>query len=140
MNTRVLKLTYHAIFVCHLNYANTVWGQNKNCLNRSFLLQNKTLRIVSFKFRNAHSNHLFYRYKTVKLRDKIITENCLFISKSIIFDLPSNLNNWLTFPHRYHRYETSCSFKGFLKVYNLNTKKYDRETLINSAISSWNDI
>ena len=26
VNIRVLKLIYHAIFDCHLNYANTVWG------------------------------------------------------------------------------------------------------------------
>ena len=39
-----------------------------------------------------------------------------------------------------HRYETSCSLKGFLKVNNANTKKYGREAFINSAISSWNDI
>ena len=39
-----------------------------------------------------------------------------------------------------HRYKTSCSLKGFLKVNIANTKKYSREALINSAISSWNDI
>ena len=39
VNTRVLKLIYHAIFDCHLNYANTIWGQNKKSLNRLFLLQ-----------------------------------------------------------------------------------------------------
>ena len=38
LNTRVLKLIYHTIFDCHLNYANTEWGQNKNSLNRVFLL------------------------------------------------------------------------------------------------------
>ena len=38
VNTRVLKLIYHAIFDCHLNCANTGWGQNKNSLNRLFLL------------------------------------------------------------------------------------------------------
>ena len=30
--------------------------------------------------------------------------------------------------------------KGFLKVTNVNTKKNGREALINSALSSWNDI
>ena len=37
--------------------------------------------------------------------------------------------------------ETSCSFEGFLKVNNdIYTKKYGREALVNSTISSWNDI
>ena len=136
MNTRVLKLIYGAIFDCHLNYANTVWGQNKNSLNQLFLLQKKTLRIISFECRNAHSNLLFYRHKIVKLHDKIIIENCLFISKSINLDLSPIFNNWFTFSSYSHRCKTSCSLKGLLKVNNTNTKKYGRKALINSAISS----
>ena len=140
MNTTVIKLIYNSIFDCHLNYVNTVWGQNKNSLNRLILLQKKALRIISFECRNAQSNPLFYRYEIVKLYDKIIIENCLFISKSINFDLPPIFNNWFTFSSDSHRYKTSCSLKGFLKVNNVNTKKYGREALVNSAISSWNDI
>ena len=104
VNTRVLKLIYHAIFDCHLNYANTAWGQNKNSLNCLFLLQKKALRIISFECRNAHSNPLFYRHEIVKLHDKVIIENCLFISKSINFDIPSIFNNWFTFSSDSHRY------------------------------------
>ena len=66
-NTRVLKLIYHAIFGGHLNYANVVWGQNKNSPKRLFLLQKKALRIISFEYKNAHSNRLFYRHEIVKL-------------------------------------------------------------------------
>ena len=68
VNTRVLKLIYHAIF----NYVNTVWGQKKNSLNHLFLLQKKALRIISFECINAHSNTLFYRHEIVKLHDKIL--------------------------------------------------------------------
>ena len=67
MNTWTLKLIYHAIFDSHLNYVNTVCGQNKNSPNRLFLLQKKALRIISFECRKAHSNPLFYRDETVKL-------------------------------------------------------------------------
>ena len=59
VNTRVLKLIYHTVFDFHLNYANTVWGQNKNSLSHLFLLQKKALRIISFECRNAHSNSFF---------------------------------------------------------------------------------
>ena len=134
VNTRVLKLIYHAVFDCHLNYANTVWGQNKNPLNRLPLFQKKALRITSFEYRNVYSNPLFYRHEIIKLHDKIIIENCLFISKSINFDLPSIFSNWFTFYPDSHRYQTSCYLKGILKVNIANTKKYGRAALINSAI------
>ena len=56
-------LLYYAIFDCHVNYANTVWGQNRNSMNGLILLQKKALRIMSFECRNAHSNPLFFRHE-----------------------------------------------------------------------------
>ena len=68
-------------------------------------------------------------------------ENCLFISKSVDFNLPSIFNHLFTFSSdSSHNYETSSSSKGLLKVKTVNTKKYGREAMINNAISSWNNI
>ena len=80
----------------------------------------------------------FLEHEIVKLHGKIVIENCLFISKSINFDLHQFSIIGLPFPQT-HKYKTSYSFKGFLKV-NVSTKKYGREALINGARSSWNDI
>ena len=65
-------------------------------------------------------------------------ENCLFISKSINFNLPPIFNHWFTFSSDSHNYETSSSSKGLLKVKTVNTKKYGREAIINNAILPWN--
>ena len=67
-------------------------------------------------------------------------ENCLFISKSVNFNLPSIFNHWFTFSSDSHNYETSSSSKGLLKVKTVNTKKYGREAMRTNAISSWNNI
>ena len=96
---------HHASFGFHLNYANTVWDQNKNSQNCLFLLQKKTFRIISFEGIYAHSNPFFYRPELVELPAKIIFENYLFISESINFDLPSIFNYWFTFSLDFHRYE-----------------------------------
>ena len=37
----ILKSIYYAIFDCHLNYANTIWGQNKYAMNQLTILQKK---------------------------------------------------------------------------------------------------
>ena len=58
-----VKAIYYAIFDCPLNYANTVWRQNRNSMNRLIMLQKKALRIMSFECRNAHSNPLFLDMK-----------------------------------------------------------------------------
>ena len=76
----------------------------------------------------------------MKLPEKILMKNCLFISKSINFDLPQIFYHWFTFSSDSHNYETSSSSKALLKVKAVNTKKYGREDMINNAISSWNNI
>ena len=88
VNIKILKSIYYTIFDCHLNYANTAWGQNRYSMNQLVILQRKALRIISFECRNANSNPLFFRHEIIKLPDKIIMKNCLFISKPINFNLP----------------------------------------------------
>ena len=67
-------------------------------------------------------------------------ENCLFISKSINFDLPPIFNHWFTFFSDSHNYETSNSSKGLLKAKTVKTKKHGREAMTNNAVLSWNNI
>ena len=43
VNIKILKSIYYATFDCQLNYANTVWGQNRNSINRLIILQKKNL-------------------------------------------------------------------------------------------------
>ena len=64
----------------------------------------------------------FFRHEIIKLPDKIIMKNCLFISKSINFNLLPIFNHWFTFPSDSQNYETSNSSKGLLKVKSVNTK------------------
>ena len=109
-------------------------------ISQLIILQRKALRIMSFEYINDHSNPLFYRHEIIKLSNKIIMENCLFISKSINFNLPPIFNHWFTFSSDSHNYETSSSSKGLLKVKTVNTKKYGREAMTNNAVSSWNNI
>ena len=90
----------------------------------------KALRIMSFECRSAHSNPLHFRYEIIKIPDKIIMENCLFISKSINFNLSSIFNHWFILSSEWHNYETSSASKGLLKVNTVKTKKYGKEAMI----------
>ena len=71
INIDILKSIYHAIFDCHLNYGNTIWGRSRYSMN-----------ILCFK------------HEIIKLSGKFVVENFLFISKSINFNIPSIFNHW----------------------------------------------
>ena len=131
VNTWVLKSFYHAIFDCHLNYENIAWDQNKtslSCLFSLYCYRRKPLESLVLNVEMLILIIFSIDMKQFNYNDKI--------SKSFNFDLPSIFNNWFIFSSDSHMYKTSCSFKGFLKIKNINNKKYGREALINSAISS----
>ena len=46
VNVNTLKTIYYAIVGSHINYANVVWAQNFNAVNRVFIFQKKSLRII----------------------------------------------------------------------------------------------
>ena len=52
VNVNTLKTIYYAIVGSHINYANVVWAQNFNAVNRVFIFQKKSLRIIIRKWIN----------------------------------------------------------------------------------------
>ena len=140
VNQRTLISIYHAIFDSHLNYASMVWGHTKSSTNRVFIIQKKALRTIHFKGKFDHTSFLFSASNMIKLPDKISTENCSLVSKSLNNQLPEIFNNWFVFSSDTHRYETSCSDKGMLKVKFYNTKSHVKEAIIYSTINTWNSL
>ena len=59
VNVNRLKTIYCAIFDSHINYANVIWAQNFNAVDRVSILYKKTLRTISFQTRDCHSSSLF---------------------------------------------------------------------------------
>ena len=88
VNITILKTIYFAIFDSHINYANLVWAQNSNAMNRILTLQNKAMRIITLESRNCHASPLFSKFKLLKFNDKLLLENVLLISKFINSLLP----------------------------------------------------
>ena len=87
-NKHILRTIYFAIFDSHINYANLIWGQNLHPVNRIVILRKKASRIMNFQSIDSHSSPLFKSNHILKLQDKIIIENILFINKSFNNLLP----------------------------------------------------
>ena len=66
----VLDSLYNTLVVSYINYGILAWGgsSSKN-FNRLLLLQKRTLRIINFSEFNAHTDPLFLKHKTLKLKD-----------------------------------------------------------------------
>ena len=79
---------YNAIFESRLFYACLVWAQNINSIKRLYILQEKSLRLMYFLNRNAHTSRLFKDSKILKFPDKIALENCIFVKNYFNQTLP----------------------------------------------------
>ena len=63
VNFSTIKSIYQEVFESHLNYLLLVWVQNANSIKRYLVLQKKSLRIMNFLKRNAHTSNLFKKFK-----------------------------------------------------------------------------
>ena len=109
LNRHILRTIYFAIFDTHLNYGNLIWDQYLNTVSRIVVLQKKALRIMNFHSRDSHSSPIFKSNHILKLENKILIENILFISKSLNSLLPPIFKNWFTFCSDVHNYQTVLS-------------------------------
>ena len=57
VNKHILRTIYFAIFDTHINYANLIWGQNLNAMDRIVILQKKALRIMNFNLETLIQVH-----------------------------------------------------------------------------------
>ena len=100
----------------------------------NFVAPLRTIHLGKFH----HTSSLLSESYIIKSPDKILIENCLFAGKSLNNQLLDIFNNWFVFSSDTHRYETSCFEKGMLKLKSFNSKPYDKEAVIYSAINKWN--
>ena len=74
VNKKNIKIN-HLIFESHLFYSFLVWAQNINSIKRLYILQKKSLPLMYFLNRNAHTTPLFKDSNILKFPDKIAFES-----------------------------------------------------------------
>ena len=121
-----------------MNYANLILGQNLHSLSRIIILQEKVLRIMNFQSRDSHSSLLFRSNNILKLEDKILKENILFINKSFNNLLPPVFESWFTFCSDLHNYHTVSSTADKIFKPSYRTDFYGKNSITLGVINSWN--
>ena len=104
-------------------------------LSRIIILQKKALRIMNFQSSAYHSSSLFRSCHILKLEDKLLIENILFISKSFNNLHPPIIKNWFTFCSDVHNYHTVSSTADQILKPSYTTDSYGNTPIFGHACS-----
>jgi hypothetical protein len=90
-----IKLTiYNSLFRSHLEYCIHTWGLSGGKeLKGIEILQKKAMRYIENTHSRAHTNVLFYKYKTLMVKDLIDYNICNFMQKCTHNTAPSSFQN-----------------------------------------------
>ena len=139
VNKHILETIYFAIFDSHINCTNLIWGQNLHAVSRIVILQKKALRIMNFQSRDSNSSPLFKSNYILKLEDKILIEDILFINKSFNNFLPAIFESWFTFCSDAHNYQTVSLTADKIFKLSYRTDSYGKNSITIGPINSWNN-
>ena len=95
---------------------------------------------MNFQSTDSHSNLLFKSNYILKLEDKILTNNILFINKSFSSLLPLIFKSWFTFCSDVHNCQTVSSTTGKMFKPSYRTDSYGKSqsllviVICNSAV------
>ena len=81
-----------------MHYGCQVWGQNKNADTKKISsIQDKAIRMISFKDRNTAIGPLYNEKKIIRFFDLISFYNCLLIAEHLNQNLPSSFGNYFSY-------------------------------------------
>ena len=94
---------------------------------------------MNFQSRDSHSSPLFKSNHILKLEDKILIENILFINKSFNNLLTPIFKSWFIFCSDVHNYQTVSSSADKIFKPSYRTDSYGKNSIAIGAINSWNN-
>ena len=141
VSPNLLRTVYFAIFDSYLRYGCQVWGQNKNAnTNEIASIQDKALRIISFKDRGAATGPLYQEKKILKFFDLISFYNCLLIAEHLNQNLPSSFSGYFTYMDTLHNHNTRGALRKLVNVPYSKTSFYGTHSITAKSVKDWNSL
>ena len=103
-------------------------------------IQEKAIRIMSFKPKNEPTNPLFRNLKIVKFKDILAYNNCIFVHDQLNENLPESFSNFFMTAPAQHNYNTRGSRNNSITKSITNSVTYGLNYVRHRAASDWNAI
>ena len=101
-----MKTLYYTIFYSHLIYACQIWGQIFDLLTKIQPLQDKALRVISFKANSHNVKDLYKNDQILKISDYMKMLNCLFVRDVLTKSTIPPFQNYCNKSENLHHHNT----------------------------------
>ena len=136
----LLRTIYFSIFNSHLIYTCQIWGQKESTIEKLSEIQDKAIRIISFKDKNYPTNELYYNKKILKIADYIELLNCLFVKSILLNNHLPIFENLFKKASAAHSYSTGHATKNAVLLPQPQTDHYGKCPIAYQAASTWNNL
>ena len=103
-------------------------------------IQEKPIRIMSFKSKNEPTNLLFRNLKIMKFKDILAYNNCIFVHDQLNENLPECFSNFFMTAPAQHNYNTRGICSNSIIKSITNSVTYGLNSVKHRAASDWNAI
>ena len=117
VSANLLRTVYFTIFDSYLRYGCQIWRQNKKAsTNEISRLQDKALRVISFKDQNTAAGPLYNEKKIIRFFKLVTFHNCLSVAGHLNQNLPSPFGGYFTYMANRHNHNTRGAVKKLINV------------------------
>ena len=140
VTSNVLIQLYYSFIYPYLIYGIPVWGNTyASTLKPLFILQKRTIRLITFSKFDEHTSPLFKQLGILKLPDIVYLHNALFMYNFHCNSLPCAFNNFFLLAKDRHNYNTRFAAKQSYCIPKARTN-YGKFSLRFIGPKIWNDI
>jgi hypothetical protein len=135
-----IKSIYSAIFHSNLLYGCQLWGQKYEsiAIKKLIRLQNKAIRIISFKTNEDPVNILYNNLQILPLDKQVFFLNIMFVYDSLSKNNPAIFHNFYTKSIDNHNHRTRAAASAQLAVPRISTASFGSNSLFYRSIINWN--
>ena len=131
-------MIYPGIFSSLLRYGSQIWGQSNKSISKMEKLQNKPLRIISFKHIQDHRLIPYIKCDILKFADNIKLSNFLFAHDSIKSNLPTSLCDSITLVNNKYSHTSRNQEANQVNIPTVRTKTSGSNRFKSKFANIWN--
>ena len=131
-------MIYHGILSSLFLYGFQIWGQSNTSISKMEKLQNKAMRIISFKHTRSSVNPLYSKYEILKFANNIRLSNFQFRHDSIKSNFPTSLCDSTTLVNNKHPHTSRTQEANQVNIPTERTKTSGSNNIKSKSANIWN--